>query len=259
MKAATRAARAVLVCLLVASTAPAFAASDAQLARRIEERLAEAGFQQRADIKVDVESGVARLTGIVLRWADLREADRLARKDVKSVVNLLRVVPETPRTDKEVHADAERAVLRWEQYGPFDAVGIEVRDGVVSLAGWVENPWKRDQIEERLARVDGIKDLINNLRVQGFSSNDVELRLEVFTKIYADPLFERFANTYDPPVRVYVDHGRVTLVGTVGSAVEQVAVGHIARSTLAFSVTNLVQIESEVREKKEKKTPPVEG
>lgn len=259
MKAATRAARAVLVCLLVSPAPPAFAASDAQLARRIEERLAEAGFQQRADIKVDVESGVARLTGIVLRWADLREADRLARKDVKSVVNLLRVVPETPRTDKEIKTDVENAVLRWERYGPFDAVGVEVRDGVVSLSGWVENPWKREQIEDRLARVDGIKDLINNLRVQGFSSNDVELRQEVFTKIYTDPLFERFANMNDPPVRVYVDHGRVTLVGMVGSAVEQVAVGHIARSTLAFSVTNLVQIESEVREKKEKKAPPVEG
>jgi osmotically-inducible protein OsmY len=245
---------------LMAWAAPsAFAATDAQLARRIEDRLTKAGFEQRADVKVDVESGIARLTGFVLHWADVREADRLARKEVKSVVNLLRVVPEEPRTDAAVKGDVEKAVLRWERYGPFDAVGIEVRDGIVSLSGFVEDPWKRGQIEERLTRVDGIKDVINNLHVQGFSSGDVALRQEVFTKIYTDPLFERFANRIDPPVRVYVDRGRVTLVGTVGSRLEQISVGHIARGTLAFSVTNLVEIESEIRDEKERKKPPVDS
>jgi hyperosmotically inducible periplasmic protein len=256
---ARRRSRAALVGLLLALAAPALAASDAQLARRIEDRLAKAGFAQRADVKVDVESGVARLTGFVLHWSDVREADRLARKDVRSVVNLLRVVPETPRTDKDIRTDVERAVLRWERYGPFDAVGVEVRDGVVSLGGWVESPWKRGQIEERLTRVDGIRDVVNNLRVQGFSSGDVSLRSEVFTKIYTDPLFERYANLVDPPVRVYVDRGRVTLVGVVGSRLEQVTVGHIARGTLAFSVTNLVEVESEIDKKKEEKKPPVES
>ncbi len=251
--------RAALVAIVAACAVPALAASDAQLARRIEERLLKAGFGQRADVKVDVESGVARLTGFVLRWPDVREADRLARKDVKSVVNLLRVVPETPRADKDIRADVERAVLRWERYGPFDAVGVEVREGVVSLGGWVENPWKRSQIEERLTRVDGIRDVINNLRLQGFSAGDISLRGEVFTKIYTDPLFERFANLVDPPVRVYVDRGRVTLVGLVSSRLEQITVGHIARGTLAFSVTNLVEVESDLDKKKEKKQPPVES
>ncbi len=241
-----------LALMLALAAPPVFAASDAQLARRIEERLTKAGFDQRGDIKVDVESGTARLTGIVLKWIDVREADKLARKDVKSVVNLLRVVPENPRSDAEVRADVEKAVLRWDRYGPFDAVGIEVRDGVVSLGGFVEDPWKRGEIENRLARIDAIRDVINNLRVQGFSSNDVSLRREVFGKIYADPLFERFANLIDPPVRVYVDRGRVTLVGMVGSRLEQQAVGHIARSTLAFSVTNLVEVESDVREREER-------
>lgn len=251
--------RAALAGAILALAVEALAASDVQLARKIEGRLAKAGFEQRGDIKVDVESGVGRLTGIVLRWADVRDADRLARKEVKSVVNLLKVVPENPRSDKDVRADVEKAVLRWERYGPFDAVGIEVRDGVVSLGGFVENPWKRGQIEERLTRVDAIKDVINNLRVQGFSGGDVALRREVYTKIYADPMFERFARLLDPPVRVYVDRGRVTLVGLVGSRVEQVAVGHIARATLAFSVTNLVEVESEVKDREERRKTPVES
>jgi hyperosmotically inducible periplasmic protein len=244
---------------LALAGAPALAASDAQLARRIEERLVKAGFDQRGDIDVDVESGTARLTGIVLRWADVREADKLARKEVKSVVNLLRVVPENPRSDADVRADVEKAVLRWERYGPFDAVGIEVRDGVVSLGGFVEDPWKRSEIESRLTRIDAIRDVINNLRVQGFSGNDVSLRTEVFAKIYGDPMFERFARQIDPPVRVYVERGRVTLVGMVGSRLEQQTVGHIARATLAFSVTNLVEVESEVRQREERRRTPIES
>lgn len=254
-----RTSRAALVGWILALAVEALAATDAQLARKIEGRLVKAGFDQKGDIKVDVESGVGRLTGIVLRWADVREADKLARKEVKSVVNLLRVVPEHPRSDKDIRGDVEKAVLRWERYGPFDAVGIEVRDGVVSLGGFVEDPWKRSQIEERLTRIDAIRDVINNLRVQGFSSNDVSLRREVFTRIYADPMFERFAHQVDPPIRVYVDRGRVTLVGMVGSKVEQANVGHIARATLAFSVTNLVEVESEVREQRERERTPVES
>ena len=254
-----RATPAALAGAILALAVQALAATDAQLARKIEGRLMKAGFDQRGDIKVDVESGVGRLTGIVLHWVDVRDADRLARKDVKSVVNLLRVVPENPRSDKDIRADVEKAVLRWERYGPFDAVGIEVRDGVVSLGGFVEDPWKRGQVEERLTRVDAIKDVINNLRVQGFSSGDTALRTEVFTKIYADPLFERFAGQLDPPVRVYVDRGRVTLVGMVGSRVEQVSVGHIARATLAFSVTNLVEVESDVKQREERRKTPVES
>ena len=238
---------------------PAFAASDADLQRRIEARLVKAGFELRADIEVEVESGVARLTGITLRYADLREAERLARKDVKSVVNLLRVVPEEPRSDKAIRTDAERAVLRWERYGPFDAVGIDVAEGVVRLTGWVETPSKRSEIEARLARVDAIRDVHNDLRVQGFSQGDVRLRSEIYAKIYGDPLFEQWAGRPDPPVRVFVARGRVTLAGTVGSQVEQVAAGMLARGTLAFTVSNQVKVEGEDAREEDRKKEPTES
>jgi osmotically-inducible protein OsmY len=254
-----RRTKAGLLCLLALHAATAFAASDADLQRRIQARLAKAGFEQRADIQVGVDSGVARLTGITLSYADLREAERIARKEAKSVVNLLRVVPEEPRSDKAIRADAERAVLRWERYGPFDAVGIEVQEGVVRLSGWVETSSKRDEIEERLARVDAIRDVHNDLRLQGFSQGDVRLRLEIHEKIYTDPLFARWAGLPDPPVRVFVDRGRATLVGTVGSDMEKVVVGMLARGTLAFAVNNQVKVEGEDARKEERKKDSTES
>ena len=239
--------------------APALAASDAEVQRRVEKRLAKAGFDRRGDVRVEVDSGVVRLTGITVRYLDLREADRLARKEAKSVVNLLRVVPEVPRSDKEIHEDAEKAVLRWGRYGAFDAVGIEVEKGTVRLTGWVETPFKRAEVEEHLAHVDAVRDVLNDLRVQGFSQGDVRLRLEIHERIYNDPLFERWADLPDPPVRVYVNKGKVTLAGTVGSAVEQTAAGLIAQGSLAFSVDNQVKVEGDAARKEDRKKDPTEG
>ena len=253
--------RMVVLAGLAASllAAPAFASRDSELQARIEKRLAKAGFAQRADVKVEVESGVARLSGITLRYLDLREAERIARKEAKSVVNLLRVVPETPRSDKEIRADAEKAVLRWERYGPFDAVAIEVQEGTIRLDGWVESPFKRAEVEERLAHVDAVRDVLNDLRVQGFSQGDIRLRREIHAKIYSDPLFERWAGLPDPPVRVYVSRGRVTLAGTVGSTLEQTAAGLIAHGSLAFSVDNRVKVEGDAARKEDRKKDPTEG
>jgi osmotically-inducible protein OsmY len=250
---------ALLGLALLAVAAPVVAASDTDVRRRVEERLAKAGFDKRADIRVEVDTGVVRLTGFTLRYPDLREADRLARKEAKNVVNRLRVVPDTPRSDKEIREDAEGAVLRWARYGPFDAVGVDVKDGSVKLSGWVEDPFKRNEVEEILAQVEAVRDVVNNLRVQGFSETDVSLRREIHTKIYNDPLFEQWRDRPDPPVRVYVNRGRVTLAGTVGSVVERTAVDLIARGTLAFAVDNQVKVEREERQQEDRKKTPAES
>ena len=53
--------------------------------------------------------------------------------------------------------------------------------------------------------------------------------------------------------------GRVTLAGTVGSRVEQTAVGMIARGTLAFSVNNQVQVEGDKARKEDRARENEEG
>jgi osmotically-inducible protein OsmY len=239
-----KAALATSAAILLAASA-ALAGTDADVKQRIEARFAKAGLDKRNEITVTVSNGVAKLDGVTLTYADFREADRDARKEARVVVNELHVVPETPRRDAAIRRDAEDEVLGWERYGPFDAVGIEVKDGVARLTGWVDTPSKKEEIEDRLAEVDGLRDVHNDLRVQGFSSADRQLRLEIYQRIYGDPMFERWASLPDPPVRIFVDGGRVTLAGTVGSNVEKVTAGHIARATMAFSVNNQVVVEAD--------------
>jgi osmotically-inducible protein OsmY len=161
------------------------------------------------------------------------------------VINQIRVVPERERTDKAIRNDVEAAINGYVRYGVFDAVGVEVDDGLVRLVGFVLDDVRRRGIEDRVARVEGVRDVHNDLRLQGFSQSDVDLRSEIYQRIYTDPLFERYASWSDPPIRVLVDRGNVTLAGTVGSPLEQVVAGHIARATLAFSVNNLVRVEDD--------------
>ncbi len=88
---------------------------------------------------------------------------------------------------------------------------------------------------------------------------DVSLRREIHQKIYSDPLFERWAGLPDPPVRVFVSRGRVTLAGTVDSKVEQTVAGLIARGTLAFTVDNQVRVEGDAARKEDRKKETTES
>ena len=254
MPAGRRAWTAIATALVLAAglAAPALA-DDADLQRRVEARLASAGLEQKADIHVNVDGGVVKLTGLAISYLDYRKADRAARKESRSVENLVRVMPEVRRSDGMIHDDAFGEVLGWERYGPYDAVGVDVKDGVILLRGWVDSPSKKDEIEERLSHLEGIRDVHNDLRVQGFSSLDRRLLQEIHDRIYADPLFERWAGDNDPPVRVYVSRGRVTLAGTVPTTVEKAAAFSIARQTMAFSVDNRLQVEGEARREEDSK------
>ncbi len=232
---------------------------DAEIQRKIEARLARLGLDRRANIRVSVQDHVPRLTGIVVRYRDSLDAEREARKEAEAVVNLVRVVPEEACFDRAIRAEAEAEILQWARYDASDAVAVEVRNCEVSLRGWVETPAKRREIEDRLSRLEGMRDLHNDLHLQGFAPGDVQLRHEIEARLYRSSIFERWAGDPDPPVRVFVDHGRVILAGTVGSRLEQVAAGQIARGTLAFAVDNQVQVEDASSRRKEDRKKDPEG
>ena len=231
--------------LLAVAALPAHA-DDAAVQKKIESRLAKAGLDQGADIQVEVRNGVASLSGITLSLRDRLAAEKAARKESKTVDSRLQVFPEK-RPDAQLEKEVADAILGYVYYGVFDSISAGVKDGVAVLQGSVLNEYRRDQIVDRVARVPGLRDLKNEIRVQPVSFFDDSLRRELVAKIYGDRngLFVRFANAVNPPVRIIVENGRVTLTGYVGSPLEQSVLGHIARSTLAFSVDNQVHLESE--------------
>jgi hyperosmotically inducible periplasmic protein len=152
-----------------------------------------------------------------------------------------------PASDQELVDAVASAILRYPYYGVFDSVGARAENGVVTLTGSVNQPWRKDDIERRVAKVDGVKEVRNQIRVQPLSFNDDRLRAELYRRIYGNGLFARYATFADPPIRIIVENGHVTLTGYVNSEVERAVLGSIARSTLSFGVDNQVQLESESR------------
>ena len=217
-------------------------ADDAAIQARVESRLRKAGLDRELDVRPAVKDGAVTLDGAVTTVAARNAAEKAARKESKTVFNRLRVVPELPRSDAEIRKDAEKAILRYVHYDVFDSVGLGVQDGVVTLAGSVYQPNHKSDIEARIARVPGVREIRSDVQVQSNSLFDEGLRRQIAYQVYGTDRFTNL-NHASPPVRIIVDRGRVTLTGYVNSEVERVMIGNIARGTLAFAVDNQVKLD----------------
>ena len=151
-----------------------------------------------------------------------------------------------PAADADIQSEVVDSVLGYVHYGVFDSVGVGVDDGVVTLTGSVVQPWHKDDIQKRVARLEGVREVKNQIRVQPVSISDDRLRVQLYRRIYGNGMFQRYASFANPPIRIIVENGNITLTGLVNSRVEKAVLGSIARDTLAFRVDNQVQIESEI-------------
>jgi hyperosmotically inducible protein len=252
-RSALSAAVTVLAVSTLAAAHPA-AASDAKgsLKSRVEERLSGARLEEQGDIAVVERDGGVVLEGAVLTLDDQRRAGTLARKETKKVENHLRVGAEPVSNDLLRHAVAQ-AILGYPRYEVFDSVDLAVSDGAVLLKGAVLHPYRKTEIEARVARVEGVKAIRNEIRVQPVSAFDDRLRAQLFRAIYGDQRFVQYRHWADPPIRIVVENGHVTLTGYVSTAVERTLLDHIARSSASFGVVNRVQVEGDAAKEADRK------
>jgi osmotically-inducible protein OsmY len=157
------------------------------------------------------------------------------------------------RKDLQVFNDISKAVTRYTHFTVFDNVDITVKDGVVTLTGQVTMPFKREDIERRVAQIDGVKQVRDRITVLPVSQFDDQIRYQVARAIYRNPNFWNYAIVADPPIHVVVEHSRVTLTGVVMSDVDRAVARSIATGQFGvMSVTNNLRTEAEVRDALEK-------
>jgi osmotically-inducible protein OsmY len=223
-------------------------AADVTLKERVEARLVAARLLDRGDLQVEVHDCRVVLTGATTTWDVRRRAEAAARKEAREVENRIQVVPEA-RSAEAFRKDLEHA-LWTPQVSAFDAVGATLEGGVVTLTGSVYRAFLKDEIEDQVGRVAGVTELRNRIEVQPVSFFDDRLRRELYRAVYGDGPLAQYANWPEPPVRILVDRGKVTLEGTLSSAVERTLVEHRARGTLNFGVENRIQLEGSKPEPK---------
>ena len=135
-----------------------------------------------------------------------------------------------PRADADIQSDVVDAVLGYVHYGVFDSVGVGVADGVVTLPGSVLQPWHKEDLQKRVAKREGVREVKNQIRVQPVSIFDDRLRVQLYRQIYGQGMFERFGSMPNPPIHIVVENGTITLTGLVNSRVEKAVLESIARA-----------------------------
>ncbi len=195
-------------------------------------------------LSVEVQDGVVMLSGTVPTLWVKEEAVKRARKasNVQSLVADL-TIPKA-ESDLVLAREVSDRIRQYDLYTVYDVVDGFVRNGAVRLAGAVTEPKKAADLFERIAKVRGVQAIDNQIEVLPASQSDDRLRVRIATAIYSDEAFVNYSRV-DPPIRVIVNNGHVTLVGVVRAELERFKAESITRmipGVLAFD--NKVQVPS---------------
>src|SRR5580765_3348631 len=161
-------------------------------------------------------------------------------------VSLAGTAAQVERKDFQVAKDIATTVQRYTQFTIFDDVSANVKDGAVTLTGKVTMPYKREDIAKRIAKVDGVRSVNDQISVLPVSQFDDELRYRIARSIYNNSNFWNYAVMPNPPIHIVVEHGRVTLTGVVQSNVDRMLARSLATQFGALSVTNSLKTDAEV-------------
>jgi hypothetical protein len=100
------------------------------------------------------------------------------------VVGIASAASAQERKDLQIFRDISDQVNRYTQFTIFDNIEASVTDGRVVLDGWVTMPFKKNDIERRVRKVEGITAIENKINVLPVSQFDDELRFRIARAIY---------------------------------------------------------------------------
>jgi hyperosmotically inducible protein len=152
------------------------------------------------------------------------------------------------RKDLQVARDVSKQVLTYPQFSIFDAVHMQIDNGIVTLSGKVTMPYKKNDLEKRVAKIDGVHQVVNTITVLPVSQFDDELRFRIARAIYGNSNFWNYGAMANPPIHIIVENGHVTLDGVVNSNTDRMLARSIASSFGAFSVTNDLKTDVEAEQ-----------
>src|SRR5207245_8482734 len=143
------------------------------------------------------------------------------------------------RTDEAIQADVLEE-LKWDTRVRPNEVGVAVKDGIVTLTGWVDSYLKKIAAEEAAHRVRGVKAVANDIEVRlpGSSERtDADLAKAVLDALRWDAAIPA------DNIEVTVDHGWVTLKGEVEYAFQKREAERVVERIAGVKgVTNLIEV-----------------
>ncbi|MBT9329842.1 BON domain-containing protein [Paracidobacterium acidisoli] len=242
----------LLAAVLSLGVSAAFGQSDSQLQASAQKAL---NGSKMKNVQVSVQNGVATLSGSVDVFDLKEQADHKIHriKGIKAVENDIQIAgPEV--SDQELHQKLLRAI-EYDRVGygttAFNAIGVSVSNGVVTLSGHAYGPVDADSAVAVASNTKGVKDVVNDIQVDPVSPMDDRTRIAVFRSVYGFPSLNKYAMDPGKPIRISVQNGNVTLYGEVDSQADKDAAGIRANSVPGvFHVSNQLNVAGNQPEKK---------
>jgi len=212
---------------------------------------------QYKGIQVSVDkNGIATLAGTVSLYEYKSDADRVVHKvkGVTAVRNDIEVAGPNVSDSKLRQSLAEKLSYDRVGYGNvFDAITLQVENGVVTLGGHALDYPSRDSAVGLVSTTPGVKDVVDEIAVDPVSPMDWQIRMAVARAVYGFPSLNRYAIDPAKPIRISVQNGNVALYGAVDSEADKDAAGLRASGVPGvFSVKNYLQVANQPSEKSQK-------
>lgn len=180
--------------------------------------------KQFNNVKVNVQNGVATLTGSVNLYQDKADAAKRVKKakGVTSVNNQIQVAGANVSDSALESKLGERLAYDRVGYGNvFDAISLKVSNGVATLGGYALDPVSKDSALTLAATTPGVKNVVDQIQVDPVSPMDNRIRFEVARAVYGSPSLNRYAIDPAAPIRIAVQNGNVELYGMVDSVADR--------------------------------------
>lgn len=223
---------------------------DARISAAIKGQLAEEHFDL-GRIGVDTGNGQVYLSGVVPSSDQKARVEQIARTTLStssvvngSVINRLQVEPVV--SDATITSSVN-GLLMTDRMINASQIGVQTRQGIVSLNGVVPSPDQRQRAELLTQEVKGVRQVVNNLQVATLTpspslsspiQNDPMITAAIKEKLMSD----RVANL----ARVHVDtsEGIVYLNGAVPSTDHKLRAEQVARDVRGVvQVVNNLQVQ----------------
>jgi osmotically-inducible protein OsmY len=145
------------------------------------------------------------------------------------------------KTDEEIQKDV-LAELKWDARIQPNEIGVSVKDGIVTLTGWVDSYLKKWSAEDVAHRVDGVKGIANDIEVKlATERTDPDIAAAAVHALEWD------AFVPSDKVQVTVSKGWVTLRGEVEWQYQREDAERVVRRLAGVKgVTNLITVKPRV-------------
>ena len=163
-----------------------------------------------------------------------------------AVVAAPKTTKEQALNSQQIAKKVRKELLTLPYYGVFDNLAYKLEGNTVTLYGQVTRPTTRSDAARRVARIPGVKRVINNIEVLPLSSFDDSIRIRTYRTLFNTGGLYRYAMGANPSIHIIVNRGHVTLEGVVSNRMDSQLAYIAARGVPGvFSVTNNLRVERE--------------